>query len=318
MGMTNSDLRDARDELDARIQSRRWRDRRMVLVAAAAVVAVVLGIVGWRALTDSDPSPASAAPVADPSVVLSELSASDEAFLAGDPPTPELLEGVWRLDNPTDSRMLFGFTADGQVRYDDTGRLTDDPLVSGSYAIEGDLITVEVDDGQAGCSGQTMAFRGAMNTGGGVDLVPVDAEPLSCGRPARTQWVLERVLPAHVYADFVVPPGNRWDAPTGREALVGTWLAGGAHYIIELLADGRFTTIAGSGEVVDRGTWTDASSTTMLTLTSSADSPSCREGDTFALSNLRARDIGTLALQGELERNDCDLAPWLGWFMLAP
>jgi hypothetical protein len=320
--MTNSDLRNARDELDSRIQGRRSRDRRLVLLAVAVVVATVVGIAGWRALTDDDPASSpdatSSAPDAAGSAVPSELSDADQAFLTGNPPTPELLEGVWRLDNPTDSRMLFLFTVDGDVRYDDTGQLTGDPLVTGTYAIDGDLVSVEVDGGQAGCSGRTMEFRAAMNSGGGVHLVPVDAEPTSCDRPFRHQWVLEQVQPARVFADFVVPPGRRWDPPAGQEALLGTWMAGGANYLIELQADGSFTTLAGAGEVVDRGTWTDTAGTTELTLTSSADSPSCSAGDRFTLSHLRAGDVGTVAIQGDLERNDCDLAPWLGWFLLAP
>lgn len=317
--MTNSDLRHARDQLDARIGSRRSRDRRLVLLAAAAAVAVTVGIAGWRGLVGDDPGTPSTAPTeADTSAVASDLSDADEAFLAGRPPTPELLEGVWRLDNPTDSRMLFAFTADGSVRYDDTGQLTGNPLVSGTYAIEDDAVTVTVDGGQSGCAGQTLRFRGAMNVNGGVNLVPVDAEPTSCGRPVRPQWVLEQIQPARVFADFVVPPGRNWDPPAGREALRGTWLAGGANYLIELLPDGSFTTLAGAGEVVDRGTWADGAATTSITLTSSADSPSCSEGDRFVLTNLRARDIGTLAIQGDVQHNDCDLAPWLGWFLMAP
>ena len=317
--MTNSDLRDARDELDARISGRRARDRRLVLVAVAVAVAVVAGIAGWKALGSEEPDPAPKASTgADAPPRPPELSSGDEAFLSGDPLTPELLEGVWRLDNPTDSRMLLGFTADGSVRYDDTGQLTGTPVMSGTYAIEGDRITVEADGGQAGCSGRTLEFRGAMNSTGVVHLIPVDAEPYGCGRPLRRQWVLERLMPPHVYADFVIPPGRRWDPVAGPDALLGTWLASSAKYVIELLPDGSFTTLGGAGEMIDRGTWTTGDATRQVTLVSAADSPSCRVGDTFRLLHLRARDIGALALQGDLERNDCNLVPWEGWVKLAP
>ncbi len=317
--MTNSDLRDARDELDARVQSRRSRDRRLVLAAVAAVVAVVGAFAGWRALDDKDSAPSTTTPAdTEPSdEAPSDLTDSDRAFLRGTPPIPDTLRGLWRLDNPTDSRMLMMFTPDGKVAYDDTGQLTGNPLVSGTYAIDDDLVTVAVTGGQAGCSGQELGFRGAMNGGGTVHLIPVDAEPTSCDRPFRTQWVLERVLPAYVYADFAPPPGRRWDPPAGPEALLGTWLAGNANYVIEVLEDGRYVTLAGVGEVVDRGTWVAADDTSALVLTSSADSPSCDEGDRLMVTNLRTHDIGALAMQGDIQRDDCALAPWLGWVLLA-
>ena len=75
----------------------------------------------------------------------------------------------------------------------------------------------------------------------------------------------------------------------------------------------------GDHELTDRGTWTVDPSVTRLTLVSGADSPTCREGDRFVLDNLRAKDFGRLNLQGDLGRNDCDVA-WkgAGWVRPGP
>ena len=83
--------------------------------------------------------------------------------------------------------------------------------------------------------------------------------------------------------------------------------------------DGTYSTISGTTELADSGTWTVDPPVTRLTMVSGADSPTCREGDRFVLDNLRAEDVGRLALQGDLGRNDCDVA-WkgTGWFSLAP
>ena len=320
--MTNSDVQDTRDVLDDGLEGRPSRPSGRALAAASAAVAVMAGIAGWQALVDdapADPGPVTTAPSAAAGVDdVPVLSTGDQAFLAGDAPTPELLRGLWRLDNPTDSRMLFLFTDDGGFRYDDSGNLTEQPLATGNYRVEGDTISVDVDGGVAGCAGQTLVLRGAVNDLGGLNLVPVDADPTSCDRPARHRWVLEQLLPTNPgWMAFTAPRGPHWDPLPGPESLVGTWLAGGGGYVIELHEDGTFTRLAGAGEVVDRGTWADGASTSMLTLTSGEESPTCRPGDRFALSQLRGRDLGTLAIQGEVERDDCGVPPWFGWFLLS-
>ena len=50
--VTESDLRDARAEVDERIESRRQRNRRRGVAAAAAAAAVVVGVAGWQGLRD--------------------------------------------------------------------------------------------------------------------------------------------------------------------------------------------------------------------------------------------------------------------------
>lgn len=312
--VTESDLREARKELEERVEGRRQRDRRRGIGAVAVAASVVVGVATWQGLSgdDATPSPAPAAP--SPSV----LSDEDATFLTGEAPTRELLEGVWRLDNPTSSKLVVLFTADGAIAYDDTGELTTNPLATGTYDIDGDTISVTIDGGPAGCSGRTLSARVAVSETGTLPVLPIDFVGGTCGLPLRSRWVLEQVLPtSEVYATLQNPPGNSWDPPPAGE-IVGIWYDPGGRLLVELRTDGSYTAIAGVGEAVDVGTWVDDSST-RVTLTSSAQSATCRAGDQFVLSRLRARNVGTLALQGDLGRNDCGLA-WSGkgWFRLAP
>ena len=144
--------------MDERIESRRQRNRRTGVAAAAAAAAVVVGVAAWQGLRadDASPSPANDGPTPAPS---QSVSADDEAFLSGGAPTPDLIRGVWRLD---DSRLVMSFTADGAIRFDEAGRLFTSPAVDGTYAIDGDVITIEVDGGGAGCAGQTFAMRASV------------------------------------------------------------------------------------------------------------------------------------------------------------
>ena len=104
---------------------------------------------------------------------------------------------------------------------------------------------------------------------------------------------------------------NRRDAAAARSELVDVMFR--RHYAA--LVRLAFVMVG------DRGAAEDAvdPSVTRLTLVSGADSPTCREGDLFVLDNLRAKDFGRLNLQGDLGRNDCDVA-WTGagWLHLAP
>jgi hypothetical protein len=313
--MTDSDLRDARESLDERIDNRRQRDRRRTVAVAAAAAVVLVGIAGWQVLQNGDASPTPAPPGPEPS----ELSPTDQAFLTGDAPTTDLLAGLWRLDNPTSSRMLFLVTADGGIQWDDTGQLAGDPQVSGTYAIDGDQVTVEVEGGSADCSGQTLTLRAVVSVDGTLHVVPVELGTDRCGNDFRAQWVLEKMLPTSAgWRDLTAPPGANWDPPEGHEVLLGNWFDPRGRYVLELRPDGTFTSLTGPGVVANSGTWEDQSAT-KLTLRSSGEVGECQQGDLFVLNHLRARDVGAMALQGDLGRNDCGI-PWegKGWFRLAP
>jgi hypothetical protein len=310
--VTDSELRDAREAVEDRIEGGRQRDRRRGLVVAAAAAAVVVGVATWQGLSGDDASPSPAPP--GPSTAA--LSDEEQEFLTGDALTTENLPGVWRLDN---SRWLFMFTADGGFRYDETGRLSAHPRAYGTFALDGDTISVDIDGGSAGCAGKTIALRGVVSLEGPIHVLPVGSDPSSCGAPVAARWVLEPVLPAGYFSQYSNGPGVNWDPPADHDAVQGNWYDPTGGYLVELREDGTYSTITEPTTLADSGTWTVDPSVTRLTLVSGADSPTCREGDLFVLDNLRAKDFGRLNLQGDLGRNDCDVA-WTGagWLHLAP
>jgi hypothetical protein len=321
--MTDSDLRDARARAEKDVDRRRPGGRlRIVVAAVAAAVVAIAGTAAWLGLRgDQDVSqPTENAPSSALSAADTELTAQEEEFLAGDAPTPELLAGVWRLDNPTTSRMLFSFTADGEISYDDTGQLSAAPLVSGTYTIEGDVITVDIESGLADCAGQTLSVRAAVNESGGLNVLPSSNEADGCGVPGRPQWVLEQMLPAsEELKGLKAPPGAEWNPLAGPEAVPGEWLDPSGGVIVELVPDGTYTALMGLGQVADSGTWTVDDSASELNMVSAGESGACAKGDEVVLSQLRQRDLGALVLQADEQRNDCGLL-WTGhgWFLLAP
>ena len=115
--VTESDLRNARDAVDERIDSR-----------AAARPPSYLSSPQPRRRGDPRPgrrrAPDTRRRRRDGTT--REPGADEPAdlrrdFLTGSAPTPELLEGVWRVDNGT---VLLRFTADGAIQFDDEGRCT--------------------------------------------------------------------------------------------------------------------------------------------------------------------------------------------------
>ena len=118
--VTESDLRNARDEVEGRIDSASQRDRRRTVIAAsaAAVVVAVAGVAVFQTLGGEDTT---APPVNPAPTAPSDTVDQDADYLTGDAPTPQLIHGVWRVDNGT-TLLLFG--EDGTIRFDGSGRST--------------------------------------------------------------------------------------------------------------------------------------------------------------------------------------------------
>ena len=66
------------------------------------------------------------------------------------------------------------------------------------------------------------------------------------------------------------PPGVNWDPPAGYDAVPGTWYDPQGGYLVELRDDGTDSTITGSTELADSGTWTVDPPVTRLTMVSGA------------------------------------------------
>ena len=306
--VTESDLRDARNAVDERIDRKGQRDRRRTIVAAAAaaVLIPVLGVTAFQFLGGDDKSapPANPGPTTDP----------DADFLTGRAPTPELLEGVWRLDGGT---SLLRFRTDGNVSLDSLGRLYADSVV-GTYTIEGDVITVDitgVKNGPAGCVvPQDLAMRASQPEAGLLHVVHTQPVTGTCLSDQGERWVLQQVLPTNnegmAGLDF---SGDDFQPLANPSALNGDWMAQGGGHVLELTSvpsaapnGGVYYVAAASGDVVDHGRWTLGASRSQLRLVSSSHSPTCDQGDRLVLGELRYSDSHpAAAFRGTVEQNTC-------------
>jgi hypothetical protein len=307
---SESDLRDAREADADRIDSRRQRDHRRTLAAvgAAAVVVPILGYAAFHSLGGEDRTapPVSPAPT--------NVNA-DDIFLTGFTPSPELVAGVWRVDNGT---MLLRFTADGEVRFDDVGGLYSDPKAVGSYQISDDLITLKLEGGAAGCAGQTLAVRASLPKSGAMRFVHVRPGTGGCETQQDSYWVLEQVLPTNNdLRGLTVPDQADWTPPADLTSLHGDWLAAGGGYVLELAPGGAYYVAEESGAVVDRGRWAFDDSASRLDLVSAGSSPTCEQGDRVVLGGVEQADPNTLVMRGSPEQNTCGGA-WAtaAWILL--
>ena len=297
--MTDSDLLDARNSLDEHIDNKRPPRRRATIVAgvAAAAVVAVLGVVAFQTLgDDEETAPAPAEPAPTP-------SDSDADFLTGDTPTTELVHGVWRVDN---GYVAIRFAEPGLVAIDDTGRLFHNPRLQGSYVIDGDLITVTVEGGPAGCEGQELAIRASVPGPGAMRLVSTGAGTGGCSPLRDGRWALEQVLPTNSpylsEVGFSSEPG--FEPVSDTSALVGMWLAEGGGFVLEIDPDGTYYVADDSAEPIDQGRWSLQGSD--LTLTSSADSTECTEGDQWVWVGVEQVSPGdSRGMRGTVESNAC-------------
>jgi hypothetical protein len=317
--VTDSELRQAREVLDERIEGRRQRDRRRIFaaVAAAAVVIPVAGFVALQTLNGDDKSAPPVRP--GPTKAVDPYA----QFLDGADPTADLVKGVWRVDNGT---VLVRFSPPNRVAMDNRGRLFADPDISGTYQIEGDLITVQVEEGPADCLGQTMAMRASVTKRGLMHVVHTQPGQGDCapefpevaddpGSYDDVSWGLEQVLPTSKILSGLAVAEKDWKKLPRQQPLAGDWMTQGGGQMLELTRNGDYSVLAGTGEVVDRGQWSRQGST--LTLTSSGSSPSCSAGDRLALGGLEYANLGTPFVRGTVEENGCDGA-WAEktWIML--
>ena len=305
--VTDSELLDARKALDERIHGRRGPGRLGTAIAAAAVV-VVLGAAGVVAfLTTGDDKPSSQLGNSP------EEDDPDAAYLVGDAPTPERLAGVWRLDN---GKVSVRITREGAVSFDEKGTLFSRPVTSGSYVVNGDLITITTaQDAQPSCVGTKYALRAALPAAGQLRFV-VKTALGACSPLPLTKGAWERVLPiGPALAGLVFSKDTEWMPVTDAAVLRGVWMAEGGGHVLELDADGNYYIADNTGVPIDRGTWTFRNAD--LTLTSSVTSSACHAGDTLVLAGVQYEDPGTRGFRGTVRQNSCNAA-WTpaAWILL--
>jgi hypothetical protein len=308
--VTESDLHDARDAVEERLETaQRTRSRALAAVAAAAVVIPILGVAAFQSLGDDTKTapPASSVTTTSPN--------PDDAFLTGSAPTPDLLTGVWRVDN---TYSLVQFATDGAFRLTDRGRLFADPAVQGTWVIAGDLITVSVEGGTAGCAGQTWTVLASVPKPGILRFVQDQAASPSCSYGPGERRALQQVLPTNNewLAALDLSTEGPWKPPADRNAsLYGDWMAEGGGHVLELAPGGVYYVADESGEAVDSGQWSKRGS--QLSLTSSTASGECTNGDRLTWGGLELANPGTSVMRGSVEQNTCGAA-WASkvWILL--
>jgi hypothetical protein len=297
--MTDSDLREARDRMEERIDLKRRRDRRRTTLGAlvAAVVISVLAFTAFQALDgDAKTAPANPGPSA---------SVDPEAdYLVGSAPTAESLAGIWRVDNGT---TLLRFSADGEISFDDRGQLFADPAATGTYVLDGDRINITVDGGAADCAGQEIAMRASLPEQGSARVVHTKQGSGACMPEQTGRWVLEQVLPtSEILAGLEMPAKGDWKPAPDASSMYGVWLAQGGGHVLELAVDGTYTVAGPTGAVADTGQWTLSGERPQLTLVSAVGSPDCDGGDRLVLRNVGQIDPGgTTGMRGTVQQNAC-------------
>ena len=300
--VTDSDLREAREAVNERLEVRRRRDRRrtVAVAAAAAVVLAAAGVTAFELLKDDN---AAVRPIAPAPTV----NDSNAGYLSGRAPTPELVRGVWRLDN---GGVAVNFTASGTVRFDSQGTLYSHPVTTGTYTIDGGVITVTITDAaQSGCAGATFAMRASLPKAGLMHFIATPESSSGCSPVPTAQGAWEQALPTNNKDMATLKTSKRpgWQPLSGKAALAGVFLAAGGGNLLELDRDGTYYVADGpSDEPVDQGQWSLHGSD--LTLTSSDSSIVCSSGDTLALSSLEEVNPGTLFFRGTVTQNTCHAA----------
>lgn len=166
--------------------------RQRVVIAPLLIGLATTAACGDDADPDSDATSTEASQTpTDPATTRPQVSPADEAFLTGSAPTPELLQGVWRQDG---NALLVRFSPPNSISFDNGGMLFDSPAVQGTYVIAGDLITVSVDGGYAGCGGQEFAMRASLPQDGELRFVHTRRGTGNCD-PGTERWSLQQVRP---------------------------------------------------------------------------------------------------------------------------
>jgi hypothetical protein len=297
--VTDSDLREARADIDELIVIRHRRNRRRAFAAAAAAAAVLVagGIAAALSLGDDDGSVRPAGrptPVVDP----------DADWLTGAAPTRQLLQGVWRLDN---GEITLQFGADGTVRFADNGPLFAQPDATGTYTISGDLIAMTTTRrGVPECVDAGFAMRVSLVEDGRMNFVrsgPADAgcSPVPASF-ARGTW--EQMLPTPPALVGLEPPANfDWAPLTSGANIYGDLLPKNGGYLLEIDRGGAYYVADETGAVVDQGDWTLRHSD--LTLTS-AEGTACAKGDRLVLAGVENDRPGVNTIRGTVQRDDCN------------
>lgn len=295
--VTDADLIEARRSVDERTDVQRRQHHRRTIASVAAGVLVVAGG-GFLALQTIGGTPESAPPANTPPDVYVD-------FLKGEAPTPQNIDGYWRVDG---GNTMVSFNEDGTVQFSNQGAVISGWDAKGTYTIDGDEITVDLTRTLNTCVlDESFAMRAGLPDAGLLNLV-IPGERLGTCDDLASTITLEHVLPTGSTLAELDNTGLRgWQPLTKQRLLYGDWMAEGGGYLLEIARDGRYYVVHESTDLVDEGTWTLTDSA--LTLTSSAQSATCRRGDRLSLADPEYADVGTAVVRGTVAENTCP-ADW--------
>jgi hypothetical protein len=292
--VTDSDLKEARSALHDRIEdSHGGRSRVFLAVAAAAAVATVGAVIAFQTLGDDG---GKAQPARPPAPTLSQAELN---YLTGSAPTPELIQGVWRLD---DGIVSVRFGADGTVDFSNSGELFGHPDTTGRYTIDGKIVTfTTTTTGEPDCVDATYVMGVSISRSGDMRYALPGGDAARCAPLTVGRLRLEHALPTSKSLTFTNIRG--WEKMGAGTELYGDFIAEGGGYVLELGRDNAYYVAADLGGVVDRGQWHLQGR--QLVLTSVAASPRCAPGDTLVFDELEMTAPGTLAFRGTVKQNAC-------------
>lgn len=292
--VTPSDLDRARIAIDGRIATSSRHSLYRVGVAVAAVAAVaVVGVGVVEALRPQG----STVPAGPQPTVTDEY----EEFLTGTAPTSALINGFWRVDSGTVSIL---FSENGSVQLDDAGQVLSSSRMTGVFAIDGSVISIDWNDGSP-CSDKPLEMRASMPTQGTLHVVAVSPPSGKCSPFGPYRTTFEHVLPtARGLANMVLSTASGWEPLRDASALPGDWMAEGGGFVLEINPDGRYFVLDNSSAIVDAGDWSLQGSA--LSLTSAGTWTDCGEGDVLSFGSVeQTQEPGALLMRGDVLRNDC-------------
>jgi hypothetical protein len=323
IAVTDKDIEEARERLYARIDARSdRRTRSTLMVAAAAVVVAGLGGVAWWA--------------ADTWSDRTQPSGPTE-FLDGQPPTPDLLAGIWVSagdgsdgDSPGKTGALgFRFTREGTFRgsVDDAGYLNDaTAAVFGDYSTN-DRTVRFTSDGGVWCPGVTWSWSAAVPSDGVLHVVWGTTQDSDCTGEDGSEETFVRVSPSS--ADSVeftaLEPGSGNEQPLTPYAVRGLFLQEGGEYLLSLNWEDGTYALDSRGELfddpADSGTFELDEEARTLTLTSESSSRECNEGDQLVMAAVVMEElVPRAALRGDVASDTCGdrIGGAATWIRLAP
>jgi hypothetical protein len=327
IAVTDKDIEQAREQLYARIDARSDRRTRATLmaVAAAAVVAALVGVAWWAVDTWSDRTQ----PADEP-----------EEFLDGQPPTPDLLEGIWVSAGDGSDGTLAGLAGREVIRFsregtflgtsNDGGYLHDTPPSEfGDYTINGRRVTF-TNDGGAWCEpGARWSWQAAVPSDGLLHVVwheSLDADN-DCAGEDRSEETFVRVSPSSAGSPGItaLEPGSGQELTLTPYGVRGLFLQEGGEYLLSLNHEDGTYALDSRGELfddpADSGTFELDDDARTLTLTSDSSSRECTEGDQLVMQDVVPEELHPrAALRGDVATDTCGdrIGGAATWIRLAP